>query len=310
MPMPIAPRSPALQFNLPHQIEALPSPSRSATTIHAEVSQQLSPLLPESLFEDDEANTAVFQFDSSYSSGSLSSQTDEPHQQLNSHQDMVAPMVAPFDNKAPTAYLPNHLFDEEDTMGKFATATDKHDTTGQFLEADSAYSSQVSSAASSYTSQPRLRVGRSPKSSHAGGQMGGLDVMQDTPGRPFGMGERRPTNYKTKMCRDGPACKFGRNCWFAHSKEELKGCSDESLPANWKTKMCVNRNNCKFGHFCWFAHSQAELRRPTDPLLHDTAYQAQHAQHKTNMYRQPFQMPGTEGCIPKGRKQNCRRIAA
>ena len=40
---------------------------------------------------------------------------------------------------------------------------------------------------------------------------------------PQGYPPPKPNNLKTKMCRDIPNCKFGRNCWFAHSKEELVG---------------------------------------------------------------------------------------
>jgi len=38
-------------------------------------------------------------------------------------------------------------------------------------------------------------------------------------------------NFRTKMCRNGPTCKFGRNCWFAHNSEELRKPSD-ALPNN------------------------------------------------------------------------------
>jgi len=37
-------------------------------------------------------------------------------------------------------------------------------------------------------------------------------------------------NFRTKMCRN-EKCKFGRNCWFAHNKEELRKPSD-ALPNN------------------------------------------------------------------------------
>jgi len=38
-------------------------------------------------------------------------------------------------------------------------------------------------------------------------------------------------NFRTKMCRNGPACKFGRNCWFAHNDPELRKPTDP-LPNN------------------------------------------------------------------------------
>jgi len=71
---------------------------------------------------------------------------------------------------------------------------------------------------------------------------------------------RKPDNMRTKMCRDGLHCKFGKSCWFAHTKEELIGDGEEDLPTNWKTKMCFNVRSCKFGQDCWFAHSEQELR--------------------------------------------------
>jgi len=38
-------------------------------------------------------------------------------------------------------------------------------------------------------------------------------------------------NFRTKVCLNGPSCKFGRNCWFAHNSEELRKPS-EPLPNN------------------------------------------------------------------------------
>lgn len=38
-------------------------------------------------------------------------------------------------------------------------------------------------------------------------------------------------NFRTKLCRNGLSCKFGRNCWFAHNGEELRKPSD-ALPKN------------------------------------------------------------------------------
>lgn len=40
----------------------------------------------------------------------------------------------------------------------------------------------------------------------------------------------------------------------------------QHLAANFRTKPCRNGHGCKFGRNCWFAHNAEELRKPTDPL--------------------------------------------
>lgn len=51
-------------------------------------------------------------------------------------------------------------------------------------------------------------------------------------------------NFRTKTCRNGPSCKFGRNCWFAHTTEELRKPSDplpNNLPAVHKLERYSHR---------------------------------------------------------------------
>lgn len=51
-------------------------------------------------------------------------------------------------------------------------------------------------------------------------------------------------NFRTKTCRNGPSCKFGRNCWFAHTSEELRKPSDplpNNLPAVHKLERYSHR---------------------------------------------------------------------
>lgn len=51
-------------------------------------------------------------------------------------------------------------------------------------------------------------------------------------------------NFRTKMCRNGPSCKFGRNCWFAHIAEELRKPADplpNNLPAVHKLERYSHR---------------------------------------------------------------------
>lgn len=40
----------------------------------------------------------------------------------------------------------------------------------------------------------------------------------------------------------------------------------QHLAQNFRTKLCRNGSSCKFGRNCWFAHNDQELRRPSDPL--------------------------------------------
>lgn len=54
------------------------------------------------------------------------------------------------------------------------------------------------------------------------------------------------TNFRTKPCRNGPGCKFGRHCWFAHSPSELRKPSDplpNNLPAVHKLERYSHREN-------------------------------------------------------------------
>lgn len=51
-------------------------------------------------------------------------------------------------------------------------------------------------------------------------------------------------NFRTKMCRNGCSCKFGRNCWFAHNDQELRKPSDplpNNLPAVHKLERYCHR---------------------------------------------------------------------
>jgi len=51
-------------------------------------------------------------------------------------------------------------------------------------------------------------------------------------------------NFRTKSCRNGPSCKFGRNCWFAHNSEELRKPTDplpNNLPAVHKLERYSHR---------------------------------------------------------------------
>ncbi|KAI9319567.1 hypothetical protein DFJ73DRAFT_668391 [Zopfochytrium polystomum] len=68
---------------------------------------------------------------------------------------------------------------------------------------------------------------------------------------------KQKTLWKTELCnswRETGECRFGKNCDFAHSAEELRVLE---RPANWKTKLCVNFLNngyCQYGRRCGFIH--------------------------------------------------------
>jgi len=55
-------------------------------------------------------------------------------------------------------------------------------------------------------------------------------------------------NFRTRSCRNGPSCKFGRNCWFAHNNEELRRPTDplpNNLPAVHKLERYSHREAAK-----------------------------------------------------------------
>lgn len=72
-------------------------------------------------------------------------------------------------------------------------------------------------------------------------------------------------NAKRLLCKNLPNCRYGENCIYAHSPEEVAsaGGPPTRLVAQ-KTRFCVvlqTRGFCKFGDQCSFAHSTDELKR-------------------------------------------------
>jgi len=87
------------------------------------------------------------------------------------------------------------------------------------------------------SSSARGRRSRSPPGSHAS------ELSHDQL-------QHLAQNFRTKMCRNGCHCKFGRNCWFAHNDQELRKPSDplpNNLPAVHKLERYSHReaNNAK-----------------------------------------------------------------
>jgi len=68
------------------------------------------------------------------------------------------------------------------------------------------------------------------------------------------------TNYKTELClsfKTTGACRYRRNCQFAHGPQEL---NPLTLHPNHKTKQCKNFSNgiCHFGKRCRFLHLSSQ----------------------------------------------------
>ena len=82
--------------------------------------------------------------------------------------------------------------------------------------------------------------------------------------------------YKTEICRNWEQwkCNYGKNCLFAHGKEELR---QRSHPRNYKTKLCLNilRDGfCKYGNRCQFKHRGEHLKTAANspmPMSRDSS---------------------------------------
>jgi hypothetical protein len=73
---------------------------------------------------------------------------------------------------------------------------------------------------------------------------------------------------KTEMCKNMVhfgECKFGENCSFAHSVNELQ--KKKHVPSNYMTKLCQQFHDpeigyCNYGERCQFLHSVYDRRKP------------------------------------------------
>ncbi|KAG0238182.1 hypothetical protein BGX31_003355 [Mortierella sp. GBA43] len=76
---------------------------------------------------------------------------------------------------------------------------------------------------------------------------------------------RKSELYKTELCisvSSGIPCKYGDNCQFAHSEEEL---NQVTRHPRYKTQMCTsfqNQGYCKYNDRCTFIHHPEEARVP------------------------------------------------
>ncbi|KAF9431935.1 hypothetical protein BGZ76_011509 [Entomortierella beljakovae] len=77
---------------------------------------------------------------------------------------------------------------------------------------------------------------------------------------------RKAELYKTELCisiNTGAPCKYGENCQFAHSTQELQHVTRHP---RYKTQFCTNFQThgfCKYNDRCTFIHHSNEARAPT-----------------------------------------------
>jgi len=101
------------------------------------------------------------------------------------------------------------------------------------------------------TRSPPLSPAKAPQNQHRSGQKGRGGGRRQRSRSPTNASDltsdqlqHLAVNFRTKMCRNGPSCKFGRNCWFAHNSEELRKPTDalpENLPAVHKLERYSHR---------------------------------------------------------------------
>ena len=147
-------------------------------------------------------NAVRTQADSSYSSTTLSSSLMGISEE--NMQRMAASALASDHSSQSTspsgAFLPTMLFDDDDIYGEHAGAP-------TFVSPQVSTRPQRRQKSAKVFAPSTIVTYKAPSHGRAG--------VREQP--------RRPPNYKTKLCRDGLNCKFGRNCWFAHTKAELVG---------------------------------------------------------------------------------------
>lgn len=61
------------------------------------------------------------------------------------------------------------------------------------------------------------------------------------------------------MCNNPDTCKWGEDCRYAHSEDELKTLKDNADEVQWsnyRTRLCVyyTSGHCKFGQRCAYLH--------------------------------------------------------
>ena len=67
-----------------------------------------------------------------------------------------------------------------------------------------------------------------------------------------------PMFAKTRMCLNYKNCKYGKNCHYAHTEDELVDFDNTKHP-RYRTSLCYYGDECK-NPKCGYAHSEKELR--------------------------------------------------
>lgn len=105
------------------------------------------------------------------------------------------------------------------------------------------------------------------------------DDLSRTPSLPSKWSIKRATLYKTELCRafeETGKCKFGDECIFAHSEEELRPRVDRH--PKYKTRICRTfweQGECPYGKRCCFIHTERDITHPDDFSVFEAQMQQQ-----------------------------------
>lgn len=160
----------------------------------------------------------------------------------NSSASQYTPMPSQAAPKATHSLLPSQLFEEDDEEVSMLC---------QFVEGP-----HIRNAAPSFQSRSPGHTPHTPpptiitptNNSNGGSKGRGGRRQRSRSHSPSELSQEQlqhlAANFRTKTCRNGPSCKFGRNCWFAHTAEELRKPSDplpNNLPAVHKLERYSHR---------------------------------------------------------------------
>jgi len=116
--------------------------------------------------------------------------------------------------------------------------------------------------------------------------------LSRTPSLPSKWSIKRATLYKTEMCRafeETGKCKFGDECIFAHSEEELRPRVDRH--PKYKTRICRTfweQGECPYGKRCCFIHTERDITHPDDFSVFEAQMQQQQQQQLNNNLAAPL----------------------
>jgi hypothetical protein len=94
------------------------------------------------------------------------------------------------------------------------------------------------------------------------------------------------SRYKTEYCRYYPACPYGDNCLYAHSRAELRRNKNFRLRPCWSW---VSTGTCPYGNKCVFIHDP-RIEYKGEPVPHSkprVSYSP--IKHEADIFKWPFQ---------------------